>query len=77
MLSTHEANRIIDALLEIHDEIDAEEWHPSGAYEDIHTAIEARLYEKIGALAGKLHTGRSRNDLVATETRMWGARAHC
>jgi argininosuccinate lyase len=71
MLSTHEANRIIDALLEIHDEIDAEEWHPSGAYEDIHTAIEARLYEKIGALAGKLHTGRSRNDLVATETRMW------
>jgi argininosuccinate lyase len=28
MLSTHEANRIIDALLEIHDEIDAEEWHP-------------------------------------------------
>jgi argininosuccinate lyase len=71
MLSTHEANRIIDALLEIHDEIEAEEWFPSGAYEDIHTAIEARLYEKIGALAGKLHTGRSRNDLVATETRMW------
>lgn len=71
MLSTHEANRIVDALLEIHAEIEEGEWLPLDDYEDIHTAIEARLYEKIGALAGKLHTGRSRNDLVATETRMW------
>ncbi|MFN7162582.1 MAG: argininosuccinate lyase, partial [Fimbriimonadales bacterium] len=71
MLSPHEANRIVDALLEIHAEIETGEWFPFDEYEDIHTAIEARLYEKIGALAGKLHTGRSRNDLVATEVRMW------
>lgn len=71
ILSTHEAHQIVSALLEIHAEIEAGKWYPSEEYEDIHTAIEARLYEKIGALAGKLHTGRSRNDLVATETRMW------
>ncbi|GIV05053.1 MAG: argininosuccinate lyase [Fimbriimonadales bacterium] len=71
MLSTHEANRIIDALLEIHAEIEEGAWLPMEDYEDIHTATEARLYEKLGALAGKLHTGRSRNDLVATEVRMW------
>ena len=39
--------------------------------EDIHTANERRLSELIGALGGKLHTGRSRNDQVATDTRLW------
>jgi argininosuccinate lyase len=39
--------------------------------EDIHTANERRLTELIGEVAGKLHTGRSRNDQVATDTRMW------
>ena len=39
--------------------------------EDIHTAVERRLGEIIGGLAGKLHTGRSRNDQVATDTRLW------
>lgn len=39
--------------------------------EDIHTAIERRLYELIGAAAGKLHTGRSRNDQVATDMRLY------
>ena len=39
--------------------------------EDIHTANERRLTELIGDVAGKLHTGRSRNDQVATDTRMW------
>ncbi|MDW8107687.1 MAG: argininosuccinate lyase, partial [Armatimonadota bacterium] len=71
LLSAHEANRLVDALLEIHTELEEGEWFPSDEYEDIHTAIEARLYEKVGALAGKLHMGRSRNDLVATEVRMW------
>ncbi|MDW8051267.1 MAG: argininosuccinate lyase, partial [Armatimonadota bacterium] len=71
LLSTHEANRLVDALLEIHTELEEGEWFPSDEYEDIHTAIEARLYEKVGALAGKLHMGRSRNDLIATEVRMW------
>jgi argininosuccinate lyase len=39
--------------------------------EDIHTAVERRLGELIGELAGKLHTGRSRNDQVATDFRLW------
>ena len=39
--------------------------------EDIHTAVERRLTELIGDAAGKLHTGRSRNDQVATDFRMW------
>ena len=39
--------------------------------EDIHTAVERRLTEIIGAAGGKLHTGRSRNDQVATDVRLW------
>jgi len=39
--------------------------------EDIHTAVERRLTELIGSAAGKLHTGRSRNDQVATDFRLW------
>lgn len=39
--------------------------------EDIHTANERRLGELIGPAAGKLHTGRSRNDQVATDMRLW------
>ncbi len=53
----------------------------SGAFEvapsdeDIHTAVERRLFELIGPVAGMLHTGRSRNDQVATDLRMWARRA--
>jgi argininosuccinate lyase len=39
--------------------------------EDIHTANERRLSELIGSIGGKLHTGRSRNDQVATDMRLW------
>lgn len=45
------------------------EVHPDD--EDIHTANERRLSELIGPLGGKLHTGRSRNDQVATDMRLW------
>jgi argininosuccinate lyase len=40
-------------------------------YEDIHSYVESTLYEKLGNLAGKLHTGRSRNDQVATDLKLW------
>lgn len=43
--------------------------------EDIHSLVERLLYEEVGAVAGKLHTGRSRNDQVATDSRMWAMRA--
>ena len=39
--------------------------------EDIHSWVEAQLTAKLGAVAKKLHTGRSRNDLVATDLRLW------
>lgn len=42
------------------------------ADEDIHSLVERLLFEEVGAVAGKLHTGRSRNDQVATDLRMWG-----
>lgn len=39
--------------------------------EDVHTLVERLLYEEVGEVAGKLHTGRSRNDQVATDLRLW------
>lgn len=49
---------------------------PAGATdEDIHTLVERLLYEEVGEVAGKLHTGRSRNDQVATDTRLYAMRA--
>jgi argininosuccinate lyase len=43
--------------------------------EDIHTLVERLLYEEVGSVAGRLHTGRSRNDQVATDARLWTMRA--
>jgi argininosuccinate lyase len=43
--------------------------------EDVHTAVEARLGELVGSVAGRLHTGRSRNDQVSTDFRLWLKRA--
>ena len=40
-------------------------------HEDVHSYVEAKLFEKVGPLAGKLHTGRSRNDQVATDLKLW------
>jgi argininosuccinate lyase len=47
----------------------------SEEYEDVHSYVEGKLYEAVGALAGKLHTGRSRNDQVATDLKLWLKRA--
>jgi argininosuccinate lyase len=49
------------------------EWDP--ALEDVHMNLEAALAAKVGPLAGRLHTGRSRNDQVATDLRLWTRRA--
>jgi argininosuccinate lyase len=46
-----------------------------GGDEDIHSLVERLLYEQVGSVAGKLHTGRSRNDQVATDARLWTMRA--
>jgi len=51
--------------------ISSEQFQVQPDDEDIHTANERRLSELIGPLGGKLHTGRSRNDQVATDMRIW------
>src|SRR6185295_18485505 len=45
--------------------------HPIASDEDVHTMIDRLLHEEVGEVASKLHTGRSRNDQVATATRLW------
>ncbi|PFH50679.1 hypothetical protein AMATHDRAFT_3756 [Amanita thiersii Skay4041] len=71
ILTQDEASKITGGLQQV-----GQEW-ANGVFqikdddEDIHTANERRLSELIGALGGKLHTGRSRNDQVATDMRLW------
>ncbi len=71
IITHEEANAIITGLQEIEQEIERGEFIFQRELEDIHMNIEARLHEKIGPVAGKLHTARSRNDQVATDFRMW------
>jgi argininosuccinate lyase len=46
--------------------------HSDEPDEDVHSLVERLLHQEVGAVAGKLHTGRSRNDQVATDFRLWG-----
>ena len=71
ILTKKEARRIEAALNAIEKEIDSGKFKFKTEAEDIHMAIEARLTEKIGPLGGKLHTGRSRNDQVALDMRLY------
>ncbi|MDO8426225.1 MAG: lyase family protein, partial [Deltaproteobacteria bacterium] len=71
ILKEGEAKRIIAGLRAIEKEIEAGKLRFSIDMEDIHMAIERRLIEKIGPLGGKLHTGRSRNDQVALDIRLY------
>ena len=66
-----EGRRIIQALEEIRKEIDEQGVDVDPSYEDIHTYIESRLREKVGDIAGKLHTARSRNDQVVLDTKLY------
>ncbi len=76
VLSKDELSEIVVGLATIKNESYAGKWNPDTLeYEDIHSAIESRLGELIGATAGKLHTGRSRNDQVATGFRLWTKKA--
>ena len=71
VLDSAEHAQIQAGLLQIQQEIREDSFSVAPDDEDIHTAIERRLGEIIGALSGKLHTGRSRNDQVATDFRLW------
>jgi len=66
-----ESVHIVAGLQQIHDEFAAGTFKFAESDEDIHTAVERRLTEIIGEVGGKLHTGRSRNDQVATDFRLW------
>ena len=71
VLTAEEHDRITEGLQAILAEFQSGEFIVKPGDEDIHTAVERRLGEIIGLLAGKLHTGRSRNDQVATDFRVW------
>jgi argininosuccinate lyase len=71
IIQHEEAGEIIRGLREIEAELESGTLEPHWEDEDIHTVIENRLKEKIGAVAGKIHSGRSRNDQVATDTRLY------
>ncbi|GBD86487.1 argininosuccinate lyase 1 [bacterium BMS3Abin03] len=72
IISSEEAEKIIYGLDLIEKHFNDGSWKPEdGNYEDIHSAIETKLFELIGNTAGMLHTGRSRNDQIATDLRLW------
>lgn len=71
VLSEKEKEIIVNALEEMKREIREGEFSFSSSLEDIHMHVEARLIEKAGEIGKKLHTGRSRNDQVALDMRMF------
>ncbi len=71
VLNTDELAAIQNGLQQIRDEIDAGNFAWSVALEDVHMNIEARLTELVGDAGKKLHTGRSRNDQIATDIRLY------
>jgi argininosuccinate lyase len=71
ILSDKEHASISLGLATIREEFSSGRFSFAPSDEDIHTAVERRLTELIGDVAGKLHTGRSRNDQVATDFRLW------
>jgi len=71
VLSEAERDSIIDGLQAIQGEIEAGQFDWRVDLEDVHMNIEARLTERVGITGKKLHTGRSRNDQVATDIRLW------
>jgi argininosuccinate lyase len=75
LLTDDELTALVDGLAALAEDVAAGTivWDP--ALEDVHLNLEAALTERIGPVAGKLHTGRSRNDQVATDLRLWLRRA--
>ena len=71
ILSLNEFKKINVALDDIHKEVQNEKFKFSDDFEDIHMNIEMALKKRVGRLAGKLHTGKSRNDQVATDVKLW------
>ncbi|WP_324715685.1 argininosuccinate lyase [Carboxydochorda subterranea] len=75
ILRPEEADRIVAGLETLEDEIAARPELLDGPDEDVHSAVERLLHERIGPVALKLHTARSRNDQVATDLRLYAREA--
>ena len=71
VLNAGEAASICDGLDRVLQEVQSGQFSYGPSDEDVHSAVERRLTEIIGPVGGKLHTGRSRNDQVATDFRLW------
>jgi len=71
LINEQECRQICDTLQQIRGEIEAGKFPLRTELEDIHMHIEQALIERLGDVGRKLHTGRSRNDQVATDLRMW------
>ncbi|MFI5316764.1 MAG: argininosuccinate lyase [Myxococcota bacterium] len=71
ILSGDEAEQLVKGLERVGHELETGGLTLDPALEDVHTNIERRLFELVGPVAGKLHTGRSRNDQIATDFLLW------
>ncbi len=71
VISVGEADQLIAGLEAVRAEAAAGTFNPGLEAEDVHFAVERRLIERLGPLGKKLHTGRSRNDQVGTDLRLW------
>jgi argininosuccinate lyase len=71
IVGVEDAATLERGLWQVLSEVEAGDFTLTIADEDVHTGVERRLREIVGAVAGKLHTARSRNDQVATDLRLW------
>jgi argininosuccinate lyase len=71
IIAAEEAAELERGLWRVLAEVETGAFHLTVADEDVHTGVERRLREIVGGVAGRLHTGRSRNDQVATDLRLW------
>ena len=75
LLTGEQVDELVMGLLSLAEDVAADRltWDP--ALEDVHLNLESALANRVGPVAGRLHTGRSRNDQVATDLRLWTRRA--
>ena len=71
ILPADEVKRIVEGLERILEEVDQKRFPWPSDLEDVHTVVEHRLRDLVGEVAGKLHTGRSRNDQIALDLRLF------
>jgi argininosuccinate lyase len=75
LVTGDEATELVRGLVALGAELEDGTFPWDVALEDVHMNVEAALVDRVGDVAGKLHTGRSRNDQVATDLRLWTRRA--